>query len=160
MNGPCNSCGRGSMCKFKVGTISGCSEWLGMPQEARPAQGVSEQGAAQIPTKAGQAGGKAGEKRGKGPNKTEAAYYRECLAGRDARYEAVSFRIAGKHRYTPDFTVFDRTGRLTHCYEVKNGAYKHASHGRARLAFDQARIEYPGIAWIWAVKTKAGWAIS
>ena len=155
--GPCNTCGRGSMCRFKVGTISGCSEWSAMPQEARPAQGVSEQGRAAIPPTAGQGGGKAGEKRGKGPNKTEAAYRNTCLANRDARYEAITFRLANGHRYTPDWVVI-QDGRLVACHEVKGG-YKLHSHGRARLAFDQARIEYPGISWIWVVKTKAGWAI-
>ena len=57
--GPCNTCGKGSMCKVKIGTISGCSEWARMPQEARLAAGVSAQGTAEIPAKDGQGGGKA-----------------------------------------------------------------------------------------------------
>lgn len=29
------------------------------------------------------------------------------------------------------------------------GAYRFASHGRSRLAFDQARVEFPGLRWCW-----------
>jgi len=155
-NGPCKTCGKGSMCKVRIGTISGCSEWSEMPQEARPSPAVSAQGAAVLPTTARQGGGKGGEKRGKGPNKTEAAYLKRLLSvHHDVRYEALTFKLASGHRYTPDFVVmFD--GMPAECHEVK-GSYKLHSHGRARLAFDSARVEFPGIHWVWAVKTKTGW---
>lgn len=82
-----------------------------------------------------------------GPNKTEAAYRARYLAGLDARYEALTFRLSNGHRYTPDWVVFEY-GRPVECHEVK-GAYRFASHGRSRLAFDQARVEFPGLRWCW-----------
>ena len=84
----------------------------------------------------------------KGPNKTEARYRDERLRGLDARYEALTFRMANGHRYTPDWVVFGADGGIE-CHEVK-GAYKLGSHGRARLAFDQARAEFPWFGWVWA----------
>lgn len=90
------------------------------------------------------------------PNKTEARYAAEMLRGLDARYEAVTFRLSNGHRYTPDWVVFDSAGRLLSCHEVK-GSYRFHSHGRARLAFDQAALEFPGITWFWATLTGRGW---
>jgi hypothetical protein len=90
------------------------------------------------------------------PNKTEARYAAEMLRGLDARYEAVTFRLSNGHRYTPDWVVFDSAGRLLSCHEVK-GSYRFHSHGRARLAFDQAALEFPGITWVWATLTSHGW---
>jgi hypothetical protein len=89
------------------------------------------------------------------PNKTEAKYAAEVLRGTDARYEALTFRLANGHRYTPDWVVFDG-GRPSQCHEVK-GSYKFGSHQRARLAFDQAATEFPGLNWFWATLTKKGW---
>ena len=90
-----------------------------------------------------------------GPNKTEAKYAAECLRGLDARYEAISFRLANGHRYTPDWVVFE-DGRPTQCHEVK-GSHRFGSHQRARLAFDQAAVEFSGITWVWATLTSHGW---
>ena len=88
----------------------------------------------------------------KGPNKTEALYLDTHLHGRDARYEGMSFLMANGHRYTPDFAVH---GAVTELHEVK-GSYRLHSHGRARLAFDQARTELPWYTWVWAEKRKGG----
>ena len=85
----------------------------------------------------------------RGPNATELAYLREGLVGVDARYEALTFRFANGHRYTPDWVVFF-AGAPVACHEVKGG-YRLHSHGRARLAFDQARVEFPGLTWVWGV---------
>ena len=90
------------------------------------------------------------------PNKTEARYAAEMLRGLDARYEAVTFRLSNGHRYTPDWVVFDSAGILLSCHEVK-GSYRFHSHGRARLAFDQAAVEFSGITWFWATLTSRGW---
>ena len=97
----------------------------------------------------------------KTPNKTEAEYRRLFIAPRLADgvftgcwFEGLSFRMANGHRYTPDWVCTYPDGRLV-CIEVK-GAYRFGSHQRARLAFDQARIEWPGVAWIWAVRGKRG----
>ncbi len=91
------------------------------------------------------------------PNKTEVDYRRRHLGGLDARFEAVTFRMANGHRYTPDWVVF-ADGRPVACHECKGGYALH-SHQRARLAFDQARVEFPGLDWVWAVKTPAGWQV-
>ena len=91
----------------------------------------------------------------KGPNKTEATYRDERLRGLDARYEALTFRMANGHRYTPDWVVF-RDGVPVACHEVK-GSYRMHSHGRARLAFDQARAEFPGLTWEWTVWNGKVW---
>jgi len=91
-------------------------------------------------------------------NKTEAEYLNTYLRGLDARYEAITFRLCNGHKYTPDFVVFDPLGKISECHEVK-GSYALGSQQRARLAFDQCRIEFKGIAWVWATKKKEGWVI-
>ena len=96
--------------------------------------------------------------RHRGPNKTEADYQRYHLRGMDARFEAVTFRMANGHRYTPDWVVFVG-GRPSQCHECKGGYALH-SQQRARLAFDQVRVEFPGLVWVWAVKTPAGWQVT
>lgn len=90
----------------------------------------------------------------KGPNATEAAFNREMLKGRGI-FEAMSFRIAGGHRYTPDFIVQTPSG--IEAYEVK-GSYRFPSEGRARLAFDDARERFPSVRFYWYRKTKTGWS--
>jgi hypothetical protein len=96
---------------------------------------------------------------GRSPNKTEASYRAEVIARRTdvaaVHYEGLTVRMANGHRYTPDWVVVTASGRVE-CHEVKGGYALH-SHQRARLAFDQARIEFPWIMWVWAVRTKNGW---
>jgi hypothetical protein len=75
----------------------------------------------------------------------------------DARYEALTFRMANGHRYTPDWVVF-LDGRPVACHECKGGYALH-SQQRARLAFDQARVEFPGLCWVWAVKVGGQWSV-
>lgn len=89
----------------------------------------------------------------KGPNDTEAAFNRDILGGRGI-FEAMSFKIAGGHRYTPDFIVQTPSG--IEAYEVK-GSYRFPSEGRARLAFDDARERFPSVRFYWYRKTKTGW---
>jgi hypothetical protein len=96
--------------------------------------------------------------RRRGPNKTELDYQRRHLRGMDARYEALTFRMANGHRYTPDWVVFV-DGKPVACHECKGGYALH-SQQRARLAFDQARVEFPGLCWVWAVKSADGWQIN
>jgi hypothetical protein len=92
------------------------------------------------------------------PNKTETEYQRRHLQGRDARFEALTFRMANGHRYTPDWVVFTATGKIE-CHEVKGG-YALGSEQRARLAFDQARVEFPWITWVWAKKSEGSWQVA
>lgn len=104
-------------------------------------------------------GGRPSGARRRGPNKTEAAYRTEVLGRRTdvgaLHYEGLTLRMANGHRYTPDWVVITTGGRIE-CHEVKGGYALH-SHQRARLAFDQARVEFPWIFWVWSVKTKHGW---
>ena len=95
--------------------------------------------------------------RNRTPNKTEADYQRHYLRGMDARYEGLTFRMANGHRYTPDWVVF-QDGRPVACHECKGGYALH-SQQRARLAFDQVRVEFPWVKWFWAVKTNDGWKV-
>lgn len=93
----------------------------------------------------------------KGPNKTEARYEREVLApqGIIARYEGTTFKLMNGHRYTPDWVFCDSSGRAV-CVEVK-GPYRFHSHQRARVMFDQAKIEWPAFVWIWVIWTGKEW---
>ncbi len=115
----------------------------------RPAIAFSESGAGQ--DRGGNGDAKKGHRR---PNKTEAEYAAEWLRGQDARYEAVTVRLANGHRYTPDWVVFEG-GRPVEFHEVK-GAWRFGSHQRARLAFDQAAAEWPGVRWVWAERRGDG----
>jgi hypothetical protein len=88
------------------------------------------------------------------PTATEARYRRERLAGARAHYEGLTFRLANGHAYKPDWVVVQDGGQIE-CHEVK-GSYKLPSHGRARLAFDQAAVEWPCFRWVWATLTEDG----
>jgi hypothetical protein len=99
----------------------------------------------------------------KGPNKTEAEYRRRFIDPHRANlcsvaFEGLTFRLANGHRYTPDW-VYVEGGRLV-CIEVK-GSYRLGSYQRARLAFDQAAVEWPGLRWIWAERRVDGsWCVN
>ena len=87
------------------------------------------------------------------PTKTEAAYARTYLTGKAARYEALTFLLANGHRYTPDWSWWQ--GGHLWAVEVK-GSYRLGSYQRARLAFDQVRIDFPDVHWLWAERRKDG----
>jgi hypothetical protein len=92
-----------------------------------------------------------------GPTKTELEA-RRMHCPQDARFEAITIRMSNGHRYTPDW-VWWQDGRL-HCLEAK-GSYKLGSYQRARLAFDQAKVEFPDVRWIWAERRNDGtWKVS
>jgi len=85
--------------------------------------------------------------------KTEARYLREVLLPRLSAgdisgivFEPMTIRLANGHRYTPDFGFI--AGGRAHFIEVK-GSYRLHSYQRARMAFDQAAIEWPCFVWIW-----------
>lgn len=95
------------------------------------------------------------------PNKTESTYRAQvidrmrCVWG--VKYEGLTFRMANGHKYTPDWIVVLDSGRVE-CHECK-GPYRLGSHQRARLAFDQARVEFPWADWVWAVKDGGTWRV-
>ena len=105
-----------------------------------------------IPAAPGIAVVKAGRKQA-GPTKTEMEFRARYLAGKAARFEALVFRLANGHRYTPDW-VYVEGGRLV-CVEVK-GSRRLGSYQRARVAFDQAAVEWPDARWIWAERREDG----
>ncbi len=87
--------------------------------------------------------------------KTEARYLAEVIrpqqaAGAivDIAFQPVMFRLRNGHRYTPDFVCQAASGDVI-MVEVK-GSYRLQSYQRARLAFDQASLEWPCFVWIWA----------
>jgi hypothetical protein len=92
----------------------------------------------------------------KKPTQTELDYRTEKIDTIDdaegIMYEGVTFRLASGHRYTPDWVYWLPLHRLhaeMYCVEVK-GQYRLPSYQRARLAFDQAAIEYPAVTFLWA----------
>ena len=105
-----------------------------------------------MPTAAGIAVLKVARKQ-MGPTKTEAEFARQHLHGKGARFEALVFRMENGHRYTPDW-VYVEGGRLV-CVEVK-GSRRLGSYQRARVAFDQAAVEWPDARWIWAERREDG----
>lgn len=108
----------------------------------------------------------AGSRHGKapGPNKTESEYGRMLqleFPNCKIRYEALSFTVdldGDGFRYTPDWVVYLPSGGLL-CVEVKNAGYKHASYGRAKLAFAATRDQWPMFDFRWAEKEKSSWSI-
>jgi hypothetical protein len=86
--------------------------------------------------------------------KTEAEYEAKLVAmyGRESvHFEGITLRLANGHRYTPDFVVRCGRDEGIQLFEVK-GSYRLHSYGRAKLAFDQARVEWPGWRFVWAEK--------
>lgn len=105
----------------------------------------------------------AGRKPKPAMSKTEQEYERTMLGEHSVQpssrysFEGLTIKMKNGHRYCPDFVVVYDDGQVE-CHEVK-GAYKLGSYQRARLAFDQARVEYPGWTWVWAEKGKKGWKV-
>ena len=92
-----------------------------------------------------------------GPNKTEAEYNRLYLHGKGL-YEALTLRLPGGSRYTPDWVVIGEGGAVE-LHEVK-GSYRFGSHGRAVTAFREAMAAFPCFAFVWAVRGKGGaWSV-
>ena len=87
------------------------------------------------------------------PNKTEAEYNRRYLGGA-GKYEAVSLRLPGGSRYTPDWQSVGADGRVTF-HEVK-GSYRFGSHGRAATAFRECVAAFPEFNFVWAVRNADG----
>lgn len=91
------------------------------------------------------------------PNKTEAEYNRRYLGGA-GKYEAVTLRLPGGSRYTPDWETVGAEGRVTF-HEVK-GCYRFGSQGRAATAFRECAAAFPEFDFIWAVRNGDGtWSV-
>ena len=104
------------------------------------------------------ASAKPGGNRGKSaqqrrPNKTELRFNRDMLAGK-GMYEALTFRLPGGSRYTPDW-VYERNGTVF-AVEVK-GPHRFPSEGRARTAFLEARAAWRSVVFTWFRWTGSEW---
>jgi len=84
---------------------------------------------------------------------TEQRYNRDVLGGR-GRFEAVTLKLPGGGRYTPDFMTIDDGVATFH--EVK-GSYRLGSQGRAFTAFHDAAAYYPMWRFVWAHWTGREW---
>ena len=97
-----------------------------------------------------------------GPNATEDEYNDRFLDGKGV-YEAITLRLPGGSRYTPDWMSVEHVGfdfdgvkqSVVTLTEVK-GSHRFPSEGRSRLAFDVAKKEFPMFRFVWAKKTKSG----
>jgi hypothetical protein len=92
--------------------------------------------------------------------KTEAEYFARLMnwhGSDNVTFQGITLRMRNGHKYTPDFVVYDE-GKIE-LHEVK-GAYRLGSYQRARLAFDQARVEWPMFTFWWAEKKDGEWKIS
>jgi hypothetical protein len=92
------------------------------------------------------------KKDGRQINGTEALYNRTMLNGQ-GMFEAVTLRLKGGSRYTPDFVTFN--GDRMHCHEVK-GTYRLHSQGRAVTVFKECVATFCAITFTWAEKQKDG----
>jgi len=73
-------------------------------------------------------------------------------------FEGLSFKMANGHRYTPDYAVLGPNFVLL--VEVKargKNGFRQASYGRARLAYDQCKTEFPCFMFRWVEKHKGLW---
>jgi hypothetical protein len=100
-------------------------------------------------------------KKTKEPNKLEQRYV-DMHPGYNWKFEGVSFRLASGHRYTPDWYQ-PNTRTVVECkpaaVRTKAGKlWRHASYQRARLAFDEARVQFPEFDFIWAEWDGERWA--
>ena len=84
---------------------------------------------------------------------TEERYQRDVLHGA-GRFEALTLKLPGGGRYTPDFMTVD-DGVVTF-HEVK-GSYRLGSQGRAFTAFHDAAAYYPMWRFVWAHWTGKAW---
>ena len=92
--------------------------------------------------------------------KTEAKFIRDWIepnikAGILGGYIFQGLRIGLRngHVYTPDFVCWSNGNLQKTVIEVK-GTYKLPSYQRAKMAYDQAKIEWPEFWWMWVELNK------
>lgn len=134
-------------------------------KRARIAQDAQEpDGRAKTREDASGRGTRAVEAKRRAPNKTEADYNRTHLGGK-GRYEAVTLRLPGGSRYTPDFVTvsWEEATFGIDCIDVPKvtlhevkGGYRLGSHGRALTAFREAVAAFPFFDFVWAVRKGPG----
>lgn len=96
------------------------------------------------------------------PNKTETEYaFRLGLEfpGCKVKFEAITLHLENGHAYTADWVVVTPEG-ISLLVEVKargKNGFRHPSYQRARVMFDQSRVEYPFWSFRWAEKSGGTW---
>jgi hypothetical protein len=101
------------------------------------------------------------QSRGK-PNKSEMEYGKRLFyefPDSEIVYEGLSFHLQNGHTYTPDWLVKHKDGAIL-LVEVKvrgKNGFRHASYQRARVMFDQSKIDFPMFSWRWAEKQGGEW---
>ncbi len=73
----------------------------------------------------------------------------------------LTLRMANNHKYTPDFCVYPVDGKIL-LVEVKargKDGFRQPSYQRAKLAFDQCRVEYSLFMYRWAEKCRGEWTV-
>ena len=107
---------------------------------------------------------KAGESAKKGPNKTELAYSYSLKMEHPLNtpyFEGLTFKLLNGHRYTPDWVMRLDDDKVM-CVEVKargKNGFRQPSYQRARVMFDQCRVEWPNYLWRWAELHNGEWTI-
>lgn len=74
----------------------------------------------------------------------------------------ITLRLANGHKYTPDFIVKDKEGikLICECKQRGKNGFRQHSYQRAKVMFDQSRVEYPFWLFRWAEKQSGIWNIS
>jgi hypothetical protein len=70
----------------------------------------------------------------------------------------VTLRMQNSHKYTPDFLI--QRGGWMMLVEVKQrgkNGFRQNSYQRAKVAFDQCRVEFPAFTYRWAEKQSGTW---
>ena len=78
------------------------------------------------------------------------------------QFEAVTFHLLNGHAYTPDWQIKLPDGNLL-LVEVKargRNGFRQPSYQRAKVMFDQSKLDYPMFQWQWAEKHNGEWSIS
>lgn len=91
-------------------------------------------------------------KSGRKKSSVEREYENLFLVGKKYKYEGITLHLENGLRYTCDFFVF-RKQDIPMVIETK-GAHKLPSEGRSRMAFLQAKLEYPCFSFHWIVRGK------
>jgi hypothetical protein len=117
-----------------------------------------------IPANRPERKGGASMRRGRAPNKTESEYNRLYLCG-NGMYEAITLRLPGGSRYTPDWVTisWDEAAFGIDCLEIPTvtlhevkGSYRFGSQGRALTAFKEAAAVFKCFKFVWAKRQKNG----
>jgi hypothetical protein len=102
---------------------------------------------------------------GRKQTKTETEYGTRLsfeFPGCKIRFEALTLHLDNGHAYTADWVVFLPDGKFL-LVEVKargKDGYQQPSYQRAKVMFDQSRLEFPMWSFRWAEKQSGEWMVT